>query len=132
MIPRQCYSAYVLCCFLAVTSSTGIAHDIGREKRAEELLDCGRSYNSARAEIEEKGEQVGRARDRREKIERKKHETEERYGKEEKGERFVWGPGDVEVTYSPSGEYPPGQRHPVKENPEDGSPRPKPRDTGRS
>ncbi len=31
------------------------------------------------------------------------------YGKVpmERGERFVWGPGDVEVTYSPSGNYPP-------------------------
>ena len=26
----------------------------------------------------------------------------------ERGGRFVWGPGDLEVTYSPSGKYPPG------------------------
>lgn len=75
---------------------------------------------------------MGKARNRREEIERKKREAEKRYGKEKKGERFVWGPGDVEVTYSPSGEYPPGQRPPARENPEDGTTRSKPRDTGRS
>ncbi len=36
-------------------------------------------------------------------------------GPKEPGEQFWWGPGDVEVTYSPDGKYPPGQYVPTPE-----------------
>lgn len=62
---------------------------------------------------------MGRARDRREEIERKKREAGKRHGKEDRGERFVWGPGDIQAIYSPSGKYPPGQRPPAKKDPKD-------------
>ena len=48
-------------------------------------------------------------------IARRRRENDERYGKKQPGEQFVWGPGDVEVTYSPSGKYPPGQYVPTTE-----------------